>query len=62
MLSVCRRPPKTPRKATILRKAQGAAVGTENTPLADWLDTCPAELTDEAQADILAMIEATKPE
>jgi len=26
------------------------------------LGTCPAELTEEAQADILAMIEATKPE
>ena len=42
--------------------APGAAVGAENSPidadLADWLDACPVELTDEAKADILAMVKA----
>jgi len=40
--------------------APGAAVGAQDAPidadLADWLDACPVELTDEAKAGILAMV------
>ena len=40
--------------------AESGAVSAKNDPtnadLADWLDACPMELTDEAKAGIFAMI------
>ena len=44
--------------------ALGARIGAKqdsNTALAEWLDACPAPLTDDQRARIMAIVEAEKP-